>query len=166
MHLDPEALGRQGDLSLQLVVYVLAVCEEVVELVAPDDRAQAGHGDALARQAEVVHADDGLYRVGDPEVDDGIDLQRDVVGRDGGLGGNVDHLDTEIDFDDPVNSRNAEDEPGALGLRANPSETEEHRPLVLGDNRQQRAKHDDRDEGEYDHASDDPADQGIGRQNA
>ncbi len=147
MHLDAETLGRQRDLRLQLVVDVLSVGEEIVELVAPDDRAQARHGDALAGEPEVVHSDDGLDGVVDPEVDDGVDLQGDVVGRDRRLRGNVDDFDPEVHLDDPVDCGNAEDQARSLGLRTDAPETEEDRPLVLGHHRQERTEgdhHDDR----------------------
>ena len=90
--------------------------EEIVELVAPDDRAQARHRDALARKPEVVDAHDGPHRIGDPEVDDGVNLQGDVVGRDRRLRGDVDHFDAEIHLDDSVDPGDAHDEARAFGL--------------------------------------------------
>ena len=166
MHLDTETLCGQRDLRLQLVVDVLSVGEEIVELVASDDRAQARHCDALAGEPKVVHSDDGLDRVVHPEVDDGVDLQGDVVGRDRRLGGNVDHLDPEVHLDDPVDCRNAEDQARALGLRTDPPETEEHRPLVLGHHRQERTKGDHHDDRQDDYACDDPANEVARGQNA
>ena len=106
--------------------------EQVVELVAADDRPQARHGDALAGEAEVVHAEHGLDRVDHLEVDHGVDLDGDVVLGDHRLRRDVHHLDPQRHLDQPVDDREPEDHPGSLGLGPDVAEAEEHRPLVLG----------------------------------
>jgi len=90
---------RSDDNGAQLVVHVLAVHEEVVELVAADDRAQARHGDSLAGEAEVVHPDNGLDRIHHLEVDDRVDLDGHVVLRYDCLWRDVDDLDAKRDLD-------------------------------------------------------------------
>jgi hypothetical protein len=55
-------------------------------------------------------------------------------------GGYVDHLDPQVHLHDSVDSGNAEDQAGALGLSTDAPEAEEHRPLVLGHNCHERTK--------------------------
>jgi len=124
--------------------------------VATDDGPEAGHGDALTGEAEVVHADHSLDRFDHLEVDHRVHLDRHVVLRYDRLRRNIDHLDTKRDLHQPVDYGNPEDEPGPFGVGTHVAQTEEDRSFVLGHNPKGRRDKNDRDEEHRDHACDDP----------
>ena len=130
--LDPprRRLGVQRD--LQLGVDAVALLQQLVELMAADDRPQGGLGDELRRAVPVANLDDRGRGVDDLEERDRVDGCGDVVLGDDGLRGDRHGDDLEVGADEPVDDRDDEEHSRALrALRA--TEPEDHPPLVLLD---------------------------------
>ena len=82
-----------------------------------EDAAERGLRD-LRRGAEVVEdLDDGVLGVDDAEVDDGVDLDGDVVAGDALLAGDVHRHGAQVDVDHAVDDGQDDEEAGALARR-------------------------------------------------
>src|SRR5208337_2832688 len=130
-HLDAPRLGVQVEYLLEALVDLLPVGEELVELGLAEDAPERGLGE-LARGIEVVlHVDDGLHGVYNPEVDDGVHLDGDVVLRDHVLGGHVVDHGPEGHLDHPVDDGYEDDEARPLGLAQHAAEAKDYPTLVF-----------------------------------
>jgi hypothetical protein len=70
-----------------------------------EDAAQRGLADERGGADVVEDLDDPVLGVNDAEVDDGLDLDGDVVTRDGFLGGNFEGDYAQIDFAHALGAR-------------------------------------------------------------
>ena len=99
---------------------------------------------------EVGDVHDALERIGDPPVDEEVDIDRCVVPGDGGLAGDFDELLARVDLDRAIDDRDQEVDAraadhGFIGL----AEAEDHHPLVLLHHANgQVDDHEDEDEGD------------------
>ena len=73
------------------------LAERRVELHLADDVAERRARERLERVREVLHGVRRLLRIGDAVVEDGVDVDRDVVLRDHRLAGKVQHLLAQVD---------------------------------------------------------------------
>src|SRR5439155_16965212 len=101
------------------------------EVGLAEDAAQRRLGEETGGVEVVLHVHDRLHRVYDAEVDDGVDLQADVVLGDDVLGRHVQHHRAQADTRHPVDGPGDEDESGPLGLGQKLPEAEDDPPLVL-----------------------------------
>ena len=132
MDLDPprRRLGVQRD--LQLGVDAVPLRQQLIELVAADDRPQRGLGDELRRGEPVANLDHRGRGVDDLEERHCVDGRGDVVLRDHRLRGHGHRDDLQVGLHHSVDDRDDEEHTGSLGtLRA--TEAEDHAPLVLLD---------------------------------
>ena len=98
----------------------------------PEHRAQAGLGDLEGGPAEVLDLHDGVARVDNAEVGDGVDLDRDVVLGDRFLRRDVERHDAQVHLHHPIDDRDDEEEAGSLGADQ-AAQPEDHAALVLLD---------------------------------
>ena len=73
-HLDAPGVGLVVEHRLDVLVQLLALGEELVELVLAEDRAQRGLRELARRLVEIRHLDDGELRIDDAEVDHRVHL--------------------------------------------------------------------------------------------
>jgi len=100
----------------------------------------------LAGRAQKVRdLDDRSLRVDDAEVEDGVDLDRDIVARDHVLRRHVLHHDPQIDLHHLLREPNENDETGALHS-GEATQCEDDAALIFPqDANRRREKHDDDD---------------------
>ena len=128
--LDAPDVSRLVENALDVDVQLFALRQHRIELVLAEHGTERRLRE-LARGFEGIgDLDDRLLRVDDPEVNDRVDLHRDVVARDHVLRRHVEHDHAEIDLDHALHERDQDDEPRALDARE-AAEREDHAPLVL-----------------------------------
>ena len=127
----PPRVGVLVDDLLELGVELLPFRKEVVEIDLPEDAPERGLGDLRGRVEVILDLDDGLERVHDPEVDDGVDLHRDIVPGDDVLWRDVMDDQPEADPDHAVDGGEHQDDPRALGRGEHPAQAENHAPFVF-----------------------------------
>ena len=131
LDLDAPRVGAQVDDLLELDVELLAFRKEIVEIDLPEDAPERGLGKLGSRVEVILDIDDALDRLHNPEVEDGVDLHRDVVPGDDVLRGDVQGDQPEADPDHAVDGGEHQDEPRALGLGKHPAQPEDHTPLIF-----------------------------------
>ena len=131
LDLDAPGVGVLFDDLLESGVQLVALREEVVERDLAEDAAQGRLGELGGGVEVILDVDDALERVDDPEVEDGVDLHRDVVLGDDVLGRDVHRDEPQADLHDAVDRGEDQDDPGALGLGQDPAEPEDDPALVL-----------------------------------
>ena len=110
-----------------------------------EHRAQRGLRQLAGRGHEVLDLDDRSLRIDDAEVEDGIDLDRDIVARDHVLRRHVLHHDPQIDPHHLLHERNEDDETGALHP-GEATEREDDAALIFpqdANGRREKHDHDD-----------------------
>ena len=126
------AFGDLVQLGPQDLVDLLALGQDVVEQDVADDRAQRGGGDALQRAREVGDVDDALERIGDPPVDQEVDVDRGVVLGDRRLARDLDELLAHVHLHRPVHDGDEEPEARVADHRlVRLAQAEDDHPLVL-----------------------------------
>ena len=128
--------GGIVDHDRQALIEAFAVGEQIVEFALADDRPQRGLRDLPDGELIVLDIDDGLARIDDLEVDDGVDADGDVVAGDALLSGNRHRDDLEIDLLQIVDERDDRRQPGRFGLGIHSAEAEDHPALILSDDLQ------------------------------
>src|SRR5699024_9567562 len=123
--------GRVVDHDRQAPIEPFAVGQQIVELALADDRAQGGLGDLADGEPVVLDIDDGLARIDDLEVDDGIYADGDVVAGDALLSRHRRGHDLDVDLLESVYEGHDRLHPRFLGIGIPPAEAEDHSPLVL-----------------------------------
>jgi hypothetical protein len=116
---------------LQDRVDLLALGEQLVELVLAEHRAQRRLRDLRGRDHEVLDLDDRGLRLDDPEVGDRIHADRHVVLRDHFLWRDVERDRSQVDPDHSVDDWDQDEEAGALGFGEQPAEPEDDAAFVL-----------------------------------
>jgi hypothetical protein len=137
----PPRLGLLVDDLLQVLVEPFAFGQERVEVGLAENRAQRGLGDLRGGFQVALDVHDGVDRIDDPEVGDGVDARRHVVARDDLLRRNVQGDGPQVDAHHAIDDRDEQDEPGALGAQQ-PAEPEDHPPLVLAQDADGRGEQD------------------------
>src|SRR5215210_965494 len=149
--LDPPGVGLLVYYRLQLLVYLLAVNEQVVEVLLAQDAPERRLGDLARREHVVLDLDHGFVGIDDPEVDDGVDAGRHVVAGDDVLGRHVHGDGAQVHLDHLVAYGDEEEQPRPLGA-LDPAQGEYDAPLVLVDYAHRAAdqeqKHHDGDDGD------------------
>ena len=120
--LTPHGSVCSSMMRLQPLVDVLALGQQLIEVGLAEHAAQRRLGD-LRRRAEMVDdLDDGVVRVDDAEVDDGVHLDRDVVARDALLARHVHRHRAQVDLHHAVDDRQEDEQARSLGAdRGGPS---------------------------------------------
>jgi len=131
LDLDAPRVGALVDNLLELGVELLPLRKEVVEIDLPEEAPERGLGELGGRVEVILDVDDALERLHDPEVEDGVDLHRDVVPRDDVLRGDVMGDQPEADPDHAVNGGEHQDNSRALGLGKHSAQPEDHAPLIF-----------------------------------
>ena len=116
--LDAPGVRVRVDDGLELPAQLVALGEQLVERGLAQDGAQRCLGELGGGVDVVLHLEDGLERVHDPEVDDRVHLHRDVVPRDDVLGRHVHDDGAQGHPDHAVEGLEDEDEARALRCRA------------------------------------------------
>ena len=106
--LPPQRSVDLVELDPEHLVDLFALREDLVEEDVADDGAERRRRDALQRAREVGDVDDALERVGDPPVDQEVDVDRGVVLRDRRLARDLDELLADVDLDRSVDDRDEE----------------------------------------------------------
>ena len=135
-HLDKLDLDAPGvsvlfDDLLEAGVELVPLREKVVERHLAEETPQSRLGQ-LGRGVDIIlDLDHALERVDDPEVQDGVDLDRDVVLGDDVLRRDVHRDEPQADPDHAVDWGEHQDDPRALGLGKHSAQPENHAPLVF-----------------------------------
>ena len=108
-HLDAPGVGLRVEHALDVDVQLLALGEQLVELVLAEHRAQRGLRELAGRLEEVLDLDDRVLRVDDAEVDHRVHLHRDVVARDHVLRRHVEHDGAQVDAHHLLDARDDDD---------------------------------------------------------
>src|SRR5207248_7417368 len=145
--LDAPRIGVGVEDRLDLLVDAIALGEQLVELCLAADAAQRGLRELGGREQEVLHVDERAIGIDHAEVNDGVDLDRDVVARDHVLRGNVERDDAQIHAHGALDDRNDEHE-ARPARRHQPAEAKHDDPLVLVDDvhrhpQEHQREHDD-----------------------
>jgi hypothetical protein len=139
-HLDTPRLRHVVDDLLDLGVEVVPLGEDFVQVRFRQDRAQGRLTYLRGREHIVLHFHhrfDGLDHL---EVDDRVNLHRDVVLGDDVLGRNIEGHDLEVGLYHSVHDRDEQEQSRTLGADHTP-EPEDHAPLVLSDDPHRRSDH-------------------------
>ncbi len=146
--LDAPRRRRLVDDPLQDRVDLLALRQQLVELVLAEHRAQRRLCDLERRGHEVLDLHDRVLRLDDPEVGDRVHARRHVVLRDHFLRRDVQRDRAQVDLDHPVDDRDQQEEPRPLRRRQQAAEPEDDAALVLARDldRAQREDHDEEDD--------------------
>src|SRR5215211_1175988 len=131
--LHPPGIGLLVYDALELLVYLLPVCQELIEVLLAKDAPQSSLGDLAGGQHVILDLDDAPVRVDYSEVDDGVHPGGDVVAGYDVLGRDVHGYGPQVYLDHPVHERPQEEQPWSLGPSLNPTEPKDHTPLVLLD---------------------------------
>src|SRR5215211_9351480 len=131
--LHPPGIGLLVYDALELLIYLLPVCQELIEVLLAKDAPQSSLGDLAGGQHVILDLDDAPVGVDYSEVDDGIDPGRDVVAGYDVLGRDVHSYGPQVYLDHPVHERPQEEQSRTLGPALDPAEAEDDTPLVLLD---------------------------------
>src|SRR5512143_1021623 len=141
-HLDPPRIGLGVEHALDVHVHPLPLREELVERVLAQHRAERRLRELARRDEELGHLDHRLLRLDHAEVDDRVDLHRDVVARDHVLRRVVEHDRAQVHPHHLLDAGNDDDE--ARSLDPPEAAEQEHDPaLVLAQHAQRRDDEDD-----------------------
>ena len=114
--------------------------EHLVEVVLSQHGAHGGLGQHVGRGHVVLDHNDRPLRIDDLEIEDRVNLHRDVVARDHVLARHLDDLDAEVDPDHLLRERDQQDQARASHcLEA--AERENHRALILAEDLDARCEH-------------------------
>ena len=131
LDLDAPRVGVLLDDCLEAGVQFIPLRKEVVERNLAEDASQGRLGQ-LGRGVEIIlHVNHGLERVDDPEVENGVDLHRDIILRDDILGGDGHRDEPQADSHDTVDRGEDQDDAGPFGLRQDSAEAENDAALVF-----------------------------------
>ena len=136
---------------LDVAIELLALRQQLVELVLAKDCAQRRLRELAGRFVEVRHLDDRELRLHYPEIHDRVHLHRDVIAGDHVLRRHVEHPGSQIDAHHLLDRWHHEDQPRPLHA-AEAAEEEDHPALVLAQNL-------DRRDGQKREQNDDAADE-------
>ncbi|MGY3073732.1 hypothetical protein ACVWZZ_000103 [Bradyrhizobium sp. LM6.10] len=112
--LDAPDVGLLVQYLLDVGVQPVAFGQHLVEFVLAKHRTERGLGELTGRGHIITDLDDGALGIDDAEVENGIDLDRDVVARNHILGRHDLHHYPEVDLDQLLHDRNEDDEAGPL----------------------------------------------------
>src|SRR5829696_7234472 len=132
-HLDAPRLRLLVYDVLELLVYLLAVGKEVIEILLSKNAPQGGLGDLAGGEDVVLHLEDALVGVHNPEVDDSGHTGGNVVAGDDLLGRHLHGDGPQVYLDHPVHERQEDEKPRPLGPTLYPTDPKDHTPLVLLD---------------------------------
>src|SRR6266404_3153112 len=142
--LDAPGVGLRVEDSLDVEIELLALRQQLVELVLAQHRAQRGLRQLAGGLQEVDHLDDRVLRVDDAEIDHRVHLHRDVVARDHVLRRHVEHHGAQVDAHHLLDHRDDDDQPRPFhGLET--AEQEHHGALVLAQDLDRRSDQDQDD---------------------
>src|SRR5258707_5843273 len=141
-HLDTPGVGLLIEDLLNICVEPIPFRQQFVEFVFAENRAQRGLRQLAGRGHKVCDLDDRSLRIDDTEVEDGIDLDRDIVARDHVLGRHVLHNNPQISLHHLLHERNQDDETRALHS-GEATQCEDDAALIFPqDANRRREKHD------------------------
>ena len=152
-YLHPPGVGLLVDYGLQLLVYLLAVGEKLVEVLLPQHAPEGGLAYLAGGQHVVLDLDDAPVGVHHAEVDHGVDAGGDVVAGYDVLWGDVHGYGPQVYLDHPVHHGKEDEKSWSLGPPLYPTEAEDDAPLVLLDDLD-GAEYDRNDEDREDHHHD------------
>src|SRR5262249_10982818 len=131
-YLDAPGIGLRVEYALNVEIQLVALGEELVELMLAENGAQRRLRELARRLEEVRNLDDRPLRIYHPEIEHRVHFDGNVVARDDVLRRNVEHYDAQVDSDHLLNERNEHDEPRPLDHPEAP-EHEDHGALVLAE---------------------------------
>jgi hypothetical protein len=102
------------DDGLEFCVNPVTLGKQLVELGLPENAAERCLRELGRCKKEIFHLDDRLFGVKDPEIDDGIYLDGDVIPRNHILRRNIEDDGTEAHLDHFVHKGNKEDDAGSF----------------------------------------------------
>lgn len=105
LDLDAPAGGNLLDDLANGLGDLLATLDDILQDAGTDDVAQGGLGALDEGLADISNAEGGLVRADDVVVDDGGQVQGDVVLGHADLLGHLDNLDLDVDLDDALRQR-------------------------------------------------------------
>src|SRR5437868_5755612 len=126
----------------------------VLEQVLTEDGAEGRLRDLGGRDHEVLHLDDRVLGLDDPEIGDRVHPHRDVVLGDDLLRRDGQRDRPQVDLDHPVDYRDQDEQARALRLRQQPAQAEDDSALVLARHLDRRDQEED-DQEEKDDDDDD-----------
>ncbi len=85
-HLDPPRISSVVQNALKLSVYLFPLCQEFIQFHLTAYAPQGGLGQLRCGKKKILHLDDGIVGIHDPEVYNGIHLYRNVIPGDHVLG--------------------------------------------------------------------------------
>src|SRR2546430_448725 len=144
---DAPAVRDVVELHAKLLIYLLALCEHVIQRDVADDGTQRCRRDALDGLTEVLDVQERILRFDHLLIDEEIDRDRRVVLRDAGLLRNLHHELSEIDrLRDALNRGRQQQNDAWAGGLLEASPPEDDQALVLRDDVDDRAKREDQDD--------------------
>src|SRR5262249_27636395 len=105
--------------------------QEFVQLNFTQHGTKSGLGKLLGLPVVVLHLDYGLRGIDHPPINDGIDLQSNVVAGDDVLRGDLQSLLAEIDANHAVDGGKNQNDARSLGVRQQAAQPEDHAALIL-----------------------------------
>src|SRR5262245_16708493 len=136
-HLDAPRVGLRIEDLLDIEVELVALGEQLVELVLAEHRAQGGLRELARRLEEIRYLDDRLLRIHHAEIDDRVHLHRHVVARDHILARNVQHHGAQVHAHHLLDAGHDDDEARSLDP-PEAAEQEHDAALVLAQDAQRR----------------------------
>jgi len=112
------------------MVSLRSLRQHLIEVVLAEDGAQRRLRELAGRHLELLDLDHRLLRIDHPIVDDGVDLDRDVVLGDHILRRHVEHAGAQVHAHHLLDEGYDDDEAGPLHL-PEPAQQEHHAALVL-----------------------------------
>ena len=122
---------------LDVEIELFTLGEHLVQSVLAEHRAQRRLRELARRHHEILHFDDRLLRIDDAEIDDGVDLDRNVVARDHVLARHIEHDGAQFDAHHLLDERHKDDQSRTLDLPES-AQLEDNAALVFAQNAQRR----------------------------
>src|SRR6185369_2365527 len=147
--LHPPRTGMAVEYLLQLLVDFLSVGKELVQFHLAENAPQGGLRQLAGRVEVILHRNDRLLGLHDPEIDNRRHLDRDVVMGDDILGRHLESHGPQGYPDQPVDTGNDEKKPRPP-YPHHPPQPEKHAPFVLGQDPHRAADEEDKDDEQKD----------------
>ncbi len=145
-HLDSPRVGLRVENVLDVVVELVALGEHLVEVVLAEHRAQGRLGEFARRLLEVLHLDHRLVGLHHPEINDRVDLHRDVVARNHVLRRNVEHQRALVHAHHLLHVGQQQDQPRPLHAGEAPEREHDAAFVLAKDAHRRREDPDDNEE--------------------
>jgi len=134
LDLDAPGVGVLLDDGLEAGVQFIPLRKEVVERNLAEDAAQGRLGQLGGGVEIILHIKHALERVDDPEVENGVDLHRNIVLRNDILGGDGHRDEPEADSHDTVDRGEDQDDARPFGFRQDAAESENDAAFIFPEN--------------------------------